>query len=136
MRDGLVYSRADMTWLDPAEFERRRAEREERAFWRNRRRQGELCCPMVIRDGMDAVQSQVDGRLYDSKSTIRRHYREAGVIEVGSDGPLAPPPKPKPNPERNLEAVHRAFAAVDTMSDETARRRNWEAAQAPAKPTN
>lgn len=129
MPDDLVYSRADMTWLPRAEFERRRADREERAFWRARRRQGELCCPMVIRDGMDAVQSQVDGRLYDSKAAIRAHYRQAGVIEVGNDGPMKSPPKPVANHERNREAAHRAFAAVDTMSDESCRARQWESAE-------
>lgn len=129
MRDGLIYSRADMTWLEPEEYERRRADREERAFWRNRRRQGELCAPMIIRDGMDAVQSQVDGRMYDSKSAIRQHYKAANVIEVGNDGPMKSPPKPKPDERKNREAVHRAFAAVDTMSDESCRARQWESGE-------
>lgn len=123
----MVYSRADFTWLPRDEYERRKAEREERAFWR-RSRQGELACPAVICDGMDAVQSQVDGRIYDSKSAIRAHYKQAGVIEVGNE-PIRTPPKPKPNHEKNREAVHRAFAAVDTMSDESCRARQWESAE-------
>jgi hypothetical protein len=38
-------------------------------------------------DVMDPVQSQRDGRMYDSKSALRRTYREAGVTEVGNDPP-------------------------------------------------
>lgn len=31
------------------------------------------------------IKSMVDGRVYTSKSALRRHYREAGVIEVGNE---------------------------------------------------
>lgn len=39
----------------------------------------------VIDDTMAPVQSMVDGKKYDSKSALRRHYRAAGVYEVGND---------------------------------------------------
>lgn len=45
----------------------------------------DLAAPMIIRDSMDPTQSMLDGRIYDSKSNLRRTYRQAGVIEVGND---------------------------------------------------
>ncbi len=35
-------------------------------------------CPMVIRDSMDDIQSMADGRIYDSKSALRRSYTADG----------------------------------------------------------
>lgn len=35
-------------------------------------------CPMVIRDSMDDIQSMADGRVYDSKSALRRSYTADG----------------------------------------------------------
>ena len=37
-----------------------------------------LPCPMVIRDSMDDIQSMADGRVYDSKSALRRSYTADG----------------------------------------------------------
>lgn len=37
-----------------------------------------LPCPMVIRDSMDDIQSMADGRIYDSKSALRRSYTADG----------------------------------------------------------
>lgn len=39
----------------------------------------------VITDGMDALVSQADGKIYDSKSAYRRSLKENGCIEVGND---------------------------------------------------
>lgn len=89
---GLVYDRVAFTWVTPEEMAARNAIREERMFQR-RARQGELQCPMIIRDGqggINGVQSMVDGKHYDSKSAMRRHYREAGVTEVGNDPSVTP----------------------------------------------
>lgn len=44
-----------------------------------------LPAPRIASDHMDPVQSQLDGRLYDSKSALRATYRQAGMIEVGND---------------------------------------------------
>ena len=41
--------------------------------------------PRVIGDTMPLVQSQADGKYYDSKTAIRAHYRAAGVVEMGTD---------------------------------------------------
>jgi hypothetical protein len=60
----------------------------------------ELPGPMIIRDGMDAVQSMLDGKMYDSKRALRATYKAAGVTEVGNDSRiLDPKPKPKPKPD-------------------------------------
>lgn len=67
--------------------------------------------PRVIADTMDPVRSMLDGRYYDSKSTLRRTYREGGVIEVGNDVPTKQPPK-KHDRQGVKAAVHRAFSQV------------------------
>ena len=87
---GKKYDRVSMTWMDAAAYDRLTAEREERAFQR-RVSQGQLCAPMVIHDTMRPIQSQTNGRIYDSKSQLRREYRRAGVIEVGNDVPMTKP---------------------------------------------
>ncbi len=53
--------------------------------------------PYIISDTMDGVQSQLDGKIYESKSALRKTYREAGVIELGNDAPVTPKPKPIPD---------------------------------------
>lgn len=44
-----------------------------------------VCCPMVIRDGLDDLWHPVDGKLYDSKSNFRRTTKESGGEEVGNE---------------------------------------------------
>lgn len=41
--------------------------------------------PMVISDTQAALASMTDGRVYDSKSELRKEYRRAGVEEVGTE---------------------------------------------------
>lgn len=76
------------TWLgqhvSQAEYDRLRAEYEERAFQR-RATQGQLCAPMVIRDTQPALRSMTNGKVYDSKSEMRKEYRRAGVEEIGTE---------------------------------------------------
>lgn len=83
---GKKFDRVTGTWLDAAEFDRRMADYEERAFQRQCS-QGQLSAPMVISDSQNAVQSMTNGVIYDSKSEMRKEYRRAGVIEVGNDVP-------------------------------------------------
>lgn len=90
--EGLVYDRIAWTWVTPEEMARRDAHREELAFQRQLS-QGQLAAPAVIRDGqggIHGVKSMANGKLYDSKSAMRRHYREAGVVEVGNDSSVTP----------------------------------------------
>ena len=51
------------------------------------RARSDVACPMLIRDQMDPIKSMVDGKLYDSKSHLRRHYKSERVIELGNDAP-------------------------------------------------
>lgn len=43
-----------------------------------RRAASSLPCPMIIRDSMAGTQSMADGRVYDSKSALRRSYTAEG----------------------------------------------------------
>ena len=116
-RGGERYDRPSMAWVPADEWQRRQWEREDRVFAKAAN-QGELCCPSVISDnigGVRGLQSQVDGRMYDSKSNLRRHYRQSGVIEVGGQVPTTRFwHGDKPRPDAKLEAgkeraIHRAF---------------------------
>lgn len=78
------FDRATGTWLDADEYERRMAYFEEMAFQR-KASQGQLCAPMVIRDQQPATRSMTDGKIYDSKSELRKEYKRAGVVEVGNE---------------------------------------------------
>ena len=67
--------------------------------------------PMVNFDGLGlrGVKSMVDGRMYDSKSSLRAHYRAAGVVEVGNDGPLVAPPPKRGDPKAAEAAAVKAL---------------------------
>ncbi|WP_139103257.1 hypothetical protein [Pararhodobacter sp. CCB-MM2] len=41
--------------------------------------------PYMIGDSQPHLMSMTNGKMYDSKSEMRKEYRRAGVIEVGSD---------------------------------------------------
>ena len=47
--------------------------------------------PMTILDTMDPVQSQTNGKMYDSKAALRQEYKRAGVVEVGNDSSVMEP---------------------------------------------
>jgi hypothetical protein len=69
--------------------------------------------PMIITDTMDPVQSQLDGKMYDSKAALRSTYRAAGVIEVGNDSSVTDPKpfkRPKPKREDIKASVNKAFS--------------------------
>lgn len=46
-----------------------------------------LPAPMLNMDSMGDLKSMVDGKFYSSKSALRRGYKAAGMVEVGSDAP-------------------------------------------------
>lgn len=70
-----------------------------------------LPVPYFASDMMEPVQSQLDGRMYDSKSRLRATYRAAGVIEVGNDpARLRKPPKVKPDRQAIKTALDKAQA--------------------------
>ena len=72
----------------------------------------------VIRDEMDRpVRSMADGRLYTSKSALRRSYRASGnpqgvtYTEVGNDPTrLRPPEKPGPDRKGIADSIERGIA--------------------------
>jgi hypothetical protein len=63
-------------------------------------------------DAMQPVQSQLDGRIYDSKSKLRRTYRDAGVVEVGNDSSVTDPKRKVPKVDRQAikASVSKAFS--------------------------
>lgn len=68
-----------------------------------------LPCPQVLSDHMDAVQSQVTGKMYESKSALRAEYRATGHIEKGND--KRPPWKMPRTPRAVIRDVVRKAAA-------------------------
>jgi hypothetical protein len=71
-----------------------------------------LPCPQVLSDHMDAVQSQVTGKFYESKSALRAEYKATGHIEKGND--KRPPWKmPRTSREQVRETVRKARARVE-----------------------
>jgi len=73
----------------------------------------DLPCPRFIRDDMEPVQSQLDGRLYDSKSALRATYKAAGVVEVGNDSSVTNPKpfkRPKPDRKEIRNTIDKAFS--------------------------
>lgn len=73
-----------------------------------------LAAPQVVSDTMNAVQSQASGKIYDSKSELRKEYKQLGMVEVGND-PARNRPKPKHKPDRKAinDAVQKAKARFD-----------------------
>lgn len=68
-----------------------------------------LPCPNVIRDGMDPLQHQANGRMYDSKRAMARADKEEGCICIGNEvqKPTAPG-----KPELTRDDVGRALQKV------------------------
>lgn len=72
----------------------------------------DLPAPQIMSDTMDPVQSQLDGKLYDSKSQLRSSYRDAGMVEVGNDSSVSNPKRKKPTIDRQAvkASVSKAFS--------------------------
>lgn len=70
-----------------------------------RRNRSAFPLPMMNLDNMDAVQSQADGLWYDSKSALRRAYRDQGMIEVGNEPIPDKPLKAKSGDDKAAEAA-------------------------------
>lgn len=75
-------------------------------------KRSELPAPMIIGDTMEeGVQSQLDGKIYTSKSQLRKTYKQAGVTEVGNDpARLKPFKKPRPDRKQIRTSVEKAAA--------------------------
>lgn len=72
----------------------------------------DLPCPQVMSDHMDAVQSQVTGKFYESKSALRAEYRATGHIEKGNDK-RAPWKMPRTSRQEVRDTVRKARARVE-----------------------
>lgn len=75
-------------------------------------KRSDLPCPRLASDIMEPVQSQVSGKMYDSKSALRAEYRATGHIEKGND--VRPPWKmPRTSREQVRATVQKARARVE-----------------------
>lgn len=74
----------------------------------------DLACPMVVTDAMAPVVSAADGKMHDSKSSIRASYRAHGLTEVGND-PARLKPREKPKTDRRVikEVIEKAAARYE-----------------------
>lgn len=70
---------------------------------------GELPAPNIIRDQMPAVQSQADGRDYDSRSALYRSYKDHGVriVEPGEEPVDYTQERPKVTKDEIGAALHK-----------------------------
>lgn len=66
-----------------------------------------LACPSLVRDGIDDLVGMHDGRIYDSKSTLRASYRAQGFRELGNDTSVVPtaPSRPQATKDDIGEAI-------------------------------
>ncbi len=78
----------------------------------------DLPAPMLINDSMEPVQSQLDGRMYDSKAALRATYRPSGnsegksYVEVGNDSSLSNPKRKEVTIDRQAvkASIGKAFS--------------------------
>jgi hypothetical protein len=86
-------------------------------------KRSDLPCPRIASDIMPPVQSQVDGKMYDSKSAIRRSYKATGHEEIGNDpARLRPFVRPKTDRKAIKETVERAKAHASSAASATSTR--------------
>ena len=116
MRGGERWDRLAGAWVHADEWQARQWAREDAAFAR-KANQGELCTPGVIFDSMRSLQSQVTGRYHDSKSTLRREYREHGMVEVGNDVAKTRGKSKAVNPAAERKAVEAALYRAKSELD-------------------
>jgi hypothetical protein len=73
-----------------------------------------LCTPSVISDVQPPTMSMGNGKIYDSKSEMRKHYKQDGWVEVGNDPARLRPFKRPPTDRRAIkDAIEKAAARVD-----------------------
>jgi hypothetical protein len=74
--------------------------------------------PHFVRDCIE-LKSMVDGKMYTSKASLRRSYREKGYIEVGNEWLNNEPKKPAPKIDRKgiRESIGKAFNRVGVSID-------------------
>jgi hypothetical protein len=73
------------------DYNRHMAELKEKIAALSSGRSEVFAAPNFISDTMHAVQSQLDGKYYDSKAALRATYKAAGVVELGNDSSVMNP---------------------------------------------
>ena len=83
-------------------------------YQRPQGKRSNLPMPMVCFDTIEGgVESMVDGKIYTSKSALRRSYKAAGVVEVGNDPQrFAKKQRPKIDRRQVKESLEKAAAKV------------------------
>lgn len=72
-----------------------------------------LPVPMLSLDTMPETQSMLDGRMYTSKSELRKTYKAAGMIELGNDE-MKPFVRPERDRKGDRDAIERAISLVES----------------------
>lgn len=67
--------------------------------------------PYVVSDALPDLRSMADGKIYDSKSAMRREYKRRGLIELGNDAPTH-----TPEPRENLVTENDVYEAYQKVS--------------------
>ncbi len=71
-------------------------------------KRSDLATPMIIKDEMGAIQSQLTGKFYDSKSSLRKEYKQHGVVEMGNDKQdIKAPKRPQVSKDDISKAIHK-----------------------------
>lgn len=73
----------------------------------------DLPSPHFICDTMDETKSMLDGKLYSSKSELRKTYKTAGMIELGNE-PMADFKCPERDRKGDRDAIERAIELVES----------------------
>ena len=76
----------------------------------------DLATPLVNSDTIDLVQSQTDGKYYDSKSALRSEYKRAGVVELGNEKMKPKEIDRKAHRKSISDSLKRAMAKVKLTS--------------------
>ena len=70
-----------------------------------------LPVPMLSLDTMPETQSMLDGKMYTSKSELRKTYKAAGMIELGNE-PMKEFKRPERDRAGDRAAIERAINDV------------------------
>lgn len=112
-------SRPDYVWVEIAPGRKRLVDRNKPRPAAPKR--SKLAFPMIIRDSFDEpVQSQADGKYYDTKTELFRSYRADGnpqgvEYECVGDKPVEPWTRPEPSKEYEQDKDASISRALDEM---------------------
>lgn len=70
-----------------------------------------LPAPMLNMDSIGDLRSMADGKVYSSKSALRRGYKAAGVVEVGGEAPTRTLDNSRPVTKNEVGEAYRKVRA-------------------------